>query len=967
MYDNKQLDREKIYKPCRTIYYNSGRYTFFETHLDKNTILLGNNNAGKTSFLNGLQFFLLPEINLKRLHDKFHFNKKYTTKETYEYYFPTNNSFIIAEFENAFGKFVQILFRNSDDYSYSRVFTKTSYEEIREQLWDSENNSIRKTQGIDFKNYLKGTLNYKYAADKDTINKLIYSNNINSEDEGRYAIIPINNGGAKSTNIKQLVKLAFNIDVITGDDLKDVFISFIEGGLKNLKDTVDIDFHKLCEQQDQYKKELHHYAIVNNQKEDFIRVKSNVKIIQEIGPIIYKEYTDICNFHSRYFRKTNDLMAVINEACISLESARDASRLIWTDAKNNHTSIENNIVVEKNRKKEQEDKYKHFKNIVEKYNLQEKSQIEQLMFFETEIKRIKDDLTIVENKEEISKAIALLNREIASLKKENLEIESILKENSDPKIVYNQLNDKDRQLLRTIWPKESGSEYILTDREKDIISSLHELISFNSSNNYYMIFNEKLKRVVDDLDLKSQEEKLIKNNEKLKTLNEDLISKIALQDGEITKNKNKLNEDLIVFKRDMDIISKYFSYDSEILITEEKIKSLEIEEKTAALLKSTTAERANQDSNTYVQKKTEQDQLNKELEEHKSLYDKIEINASRLGLQPVEPNLEITVVTNKLTKEMVDIFCSELESTDKAKKDLHKDLQMFVAKSIISDDDQELVYSGITTKTMMSFVDKLVYIYENIDEKINSIKQSMYNGFSDAYDSAEKFDEYKKHISSSIGAFNQKIERTSVSNFDHISIKIDFDMRFDDFNKTYRDIDHHNPTDISIDTFFLKLRQFLDKSGIKEKITLHKIINNFTVQYHTKSGIETKAQSNGTGIMANAVILSQLKNELIGNGSNVIKLKYFLPIIVDEVSNIDNHNLKTLKKFLSEKDFIMFCATPTPTISIDNNYEIVIQLSSNVRHEIFDPQRPVVHFLPENLFIRKIESQEDSFGDVLEA
>jgi len=129
---NNHLPSTISYKPCRILYYNSCKYTFFETHLDKNTILFGNNNAGKTSFLNGLQFFLLPEVNFNNIDNKFNFKKKYTSEDSFKYYFPTNHSFIIAEFENAFGRFLQVIFSGRNQLEYARIFTKESYESVRE-------------------------------------------------------------------------------------------------------------------------------------------------------------------------------------------------------------------------------------------------------------------------------------------------------------------------------------------------------------------------------------------------------------------------------------------------------------------------------------------------------------------------------------------------------------------------------------------------------------------------------------------------------------------------------------------------------------------------------------------------------------------------------------------------------------------------------------------------------------------
>lgn len=156
----------------------------------------------------------------------------------------------------------------------------------------------------------------------------------------------------------------------------------------------------------------------------------------------------------------------------------------------------------------------------------------------------------------------------------------------------------------------------------------------------------------------------------------------------------------------------------------------------------------------------------------------------------------------------------------------------------------------------------------------------------------------------------------------------------------------------------------MDRFKITNKITTKDILKSVNIQFHKDGFIERKSQSNGTSIMANSVILSQLKNEFIQGDKDKSIFSYFLPIIVDEVSNIDSSNLRTLKEFLIDKDLIMFCATPTPSISVDDNYDIMISLSAHGNHKVFDPNRNIVHFLPENIKIEKIDFEGEEFGEM---
>lgn len=50
---------------------NSGKYCYVKVPLNEHICLLGANNGGKTSILNSMKFFLLPEENLHDCERKF--------------------------------------------------------------------------------------------------------------------------------------------------------------------------------------------------------------------------------------------------------------------------------------------------------------------------------------------------------------------------------------------------------------------------------------------------------------------------------------------------------------------------------------------------------------------------------------------------------------------------------------------------------------------------------------------------------------------------------------------------------------------------------------------------------------------------------------------------------------------------------------------------------------------------------
>ncbi len=85
----------------RLIVVDSVGVAIAEIDLRKGGIIIAKGNVGKTSILNAIRLFLLPETNFKKSFQKFGFtNNKgepYTDDESFEHYFPSRSSFLILE------------------------------------------------------------------------------------------------------------------------------------------------------------------------------------------------------------------------------------------------------------------------------------------------------------------------------------------------------------------------------------------------------------------------------------------------------------------------------------------------------------------------------------------------------------------------------------------------------------------------------------------------------------------------------------------------------------------------------------------------------------------------------------------------------------------------------------------------------------------------------------------------------
>lgn len=79
------------------VFVNSASHAYTELALDQHLAMFGDNNLGKTASLSATKLLLYPETNFNKCESKFNFvsksGRKFKRDESYEYYFPTANSF----------------------------------------------------------------------------------------------------------------------------------------------------------------------------------------------------------------------------------------------------------------------------------------------------------------------------------------------------------------------------------------------------------------------------------------------------------------------------------------------------------------------------------------------------------------------------------------------------------------------------------------------------------------------------------------------------------------------------------------------------------------------------------------------------------------------------------------------------------------------------------------------------------
>ncbi len=246
----------------RLVAVDSAGVAIAEIDLREGGILIGGGNIGKTSILNAIRLFLLPEENFKNSAKKFGFSDKegkfFSDDESFEHYFPSNSSFLILECDNYLGgrlPHCQILYRGSvDKLDYRRMFTSLRYEQIRHLFWDANagddgiGGRVDELSPSKVQAFLKREDKYfKTLMRSAAIKEVIYANQLLDIDAMRFCLFPLSTtDDANVDAFRALVRLLF--DMKTGSDTVRLAVAnIIESQKKERKDELNFDIDAFIE------------------------------------------------------------------------------------------------------------------------------------------------------------------------------------------------------------------------------------------------------------------------------------------------------------------------------------------------------------------------------------------------------------------------------------------------------------------------------------------------------------------------------------------------------------------------------------------------------------------------------------------------------------------------------------------------------------------------------------------------
>ncbi|EGQ7950478.1 hypothetical protein D8T51_12215 [Vibrio vulnificus] len=929
----------------RLIAIDSAGVAIAEIDLREGGILIGGGNIGKTSILNAIRLFLLPEENFKDSKNKFGFSDKegnfYSNDECFEHYFPSSTSFLILECDNYLGGPIphcQILYRGSSEkLDYRRMFTSLRYEQIRHLFWDDnagddgiggrvDDLTLSKVQA-----FLKREDKYfKSLVRSSAIKEVIYANQLLDIDAMRFCLFPL--GSTKDADVdafRALVRLLF--DMKTGSDTVRLAVAnIIESRKKERKDELNFDID----------------AFINH-NDMLSRRELILKKIESLRP----EYEKLALSHQQLVSNRNAEDALMQYAMmldsqitqekqildqeekrLTLQKGKlSSAKKACDDTLDKQKTLQGEINALSRRQKKLDDTVQKTSLIVKQYDASET--IESIVSGHREHLANKEQaLALKQDAQKRQIELEDLKQEVGKL--EEMEARYLTSINAQEYKLFNQLPE-------SVWMKlaavnlevaESNPTRPLTLSEQQVIESFTDLLE--EKEQHYTLWGLELEpihvdnRESDQIRLSKVQETLERKRKRMLDLNAmdsqsrfERVKDISALEAEIKRTQNEISL-LLAYTNDTHQLTEI---NKELAEAEQARDSLEkqFDAQNALLLQ----EKHSFDAQT--DKLTEKKQQLEKLTRY-SVRVKAELQAHHL---PVSDFSVLPDQTVDLTGETLDKRIESLNSKRQAKTDITERLQDFVREQVLENDDK-LMLSHLDDELLEHAVHQLQTRYQGLDEEFDILRKHFIEHKHSVHAIINELKNNREMVRQFEQSINRAFEGLVINDLSEVAAKIKVEARFDDLVNEIEFFDTHSDQKAS-EQFIERLKAFSKKffpEGKAALLTMEQIVSgiSYRVKKQGQEGWESKSQSTSTIMLINIklveILLSRLRNSACSTQ---------FPLVIDEGASVDSSQFDWLLPNMRQAGFRVLSASTNSASS-----EIIFKFGQHFRLDAMRTARP---------------------------
>ena len=910
---------------------NSGKYCYVKVPLNEHICLLGANNGGKTSILNSMKFFLLPEENLHDCERKFGLknpNGFYGRDSTYQFYFPERSSFVILEAENPHGPFCIVLNQGSKPFSYERTGVPCAYSEIEHLFWNVyspiNGGQGAPVPGLSIKSVAADLkkMNGVLIRDTATIKERMYKHQPTRADAGRYCLLPLKSGGAKQREIdawKRLIHLSFDIGAKDRRTMPDTIATIIEGRKARTEAEVNVNFGDIMARYQRLRATQDRLQTISNGEgywraydQGFTDLSSHSSVllnllfdaensIEQVTAQLLKvrqeravEYSARDVHYQEVRAKAERVRDDLNQCRGQVNTAKKAYELIRRDA----------IVLGEARA-----------------GYAGKSLDEVLQIRLDALEETRRDLEICNDKTKLRNEFEENNRAIKQLKPLIEATEQWIKNQTSS--VLDLLSEQTADRLYSLNQKAFSVECeVLETTAQDVIERFAGL--FNVESNQLSFLGkptgillqpysaaELLARKQAELDnMTAQLHKAQARYNELSTRVTESEEKLAVRSKELREVIAKDQRDISLLKSAERIEADLQRLDGEYEHAKEQLALLE--------------EQAIEVNAKFDEAKAYRDAAANALESAKGEANDVTHWANRIK----DMHLRLGLLKNGFQRgefQSVQVNQALIDDMDHRSRNLVTLLQR-TSKQIsdlldavpLDDNSPEQAHrAAYELNDLRQLHDRYALLYARLTAEEDNLFHQVAAHNADTDIQMRQIRATRTLITSFIGEIEDHLKSIKISNIAEIRIDCTLHPQFDELLAVLEAVNMSGgelPPQVLYDRLGSFFTQFFESDQRRDStLNLAKLINSveYRVRLLGREEFKVEAQSTGTSVMINIRVLAFLLKELLQSDSKVS-----MPLLIDEVSQLDVANLKSARDIAEADGFCIFGATPewTPAI-----------------------------------------------------
>jgi len=909
----------------RMVLVDSAGFCYVELPVDEHAILLADGNIGKSSVLNSLRLFLLPENNFKNSKHKFAFSTPkndsfYDNEESYNHYFPSKYSFLILEVSHNHAgveyNHCQILHPSAGYLSYSRIFTPLAFDDIRHLFWqlggdeDGIGYRVNSLSSSEVFKKLKA-LNNNTISVKDTnkLKSILYANEQLVPQNMRYSVFPLAEcDDARIESLRTLVLLLFEMNSSSGGVAKAV-ANIIEADKKFTSDILDFNIEKFIAKHDELKQQELELTKIANLESKYLQLNEH-----------FNQYSrfqmadkDFASFYQQLITKLNKQKEALQQAANQVNNAKaeldDQQELLQTInvTLKAEQLQENKLKVKEARLNKALDKAKL---LIAGYPDKPLTTI--IEWFNDDITKMKDDLAAHQDRNASINRIATLQGNISHYQQEQQRLISRI--NRQEFALSKQLLPKSWQVYAAINKRialaNPGKK--LTESQFNAFNQFAEL--FEQRNDGFILFDEvfssQSQQLKDDSPLKltDVEADLRADQQSLDALLQAKNNSIA-NAGEIkrlTRDIKQAEDELVSLQQ--------LEYNN--LNLQEVVQELTQAQEQISQL--TNQESTTKQSVNKLQQGFDQEQKNRQtiaaivndLVQMQKQADHIKTRYPRC-----EQALNKAINSNKqfnLTPDELANIEQQLASLTELNLQLQKGLCHFVIEQVITD-QYGIMNDAPSFAEVRKTFESLTDVYNNLAPRQTMLNEQIYVHNESVQSYMNLLQQNFDYIKDFETGLNRDFAKVNINDLDGISVQIHIDKRFENLVQELQHVDLYTEQLIS-DNFYARLRAFAssgifnNKSNSKDNqhLTMDKIIENLSYKTRKKdqNQWQSKQQSNSTTALINLKLVQILLKRLRASGYDLL-----LPLVLDEIATVDVKQFDWLLDDIKKSGFNLFAAS----------------------------------------------------------